>query len=93
MKARARTSAAADGARKDAVGAEPSAPGWPVVGGCEGVGDLIDKDHARVAVGHDDEALPRADPADTRRWLAMGLEAAPRRPGTHAKKRAWVDTW
>jgi acetyl/propionyl-CoA carboxylase alpha subunit len=34
------------------------------------------------------------DPADTRRWLAMGLEAAPRRLGAaHAKKRPWVDTW
>jgi acetyl-CoA carboxylase carboxyltransferase component/biotin carboxyl carrier protein len=33
------------------------------------------------------------DPADTRRWLAMGLESAPRPAPRVGKKRAWIDTW
>ena len=33
------------------------------------------------------------DPADSRRWLAMGLKANPQPPRSGAKKRAWIDTW
>lgn len=33
------------------------------------------------------------DPAETRRWIAMGLESAPRRAERHGKKRGWIDTW
>jgi acetyl/propionyl-CoA carboxylase alpha subunit len=33
------------------------------------------------------------DPADTRRWLVMGLNSVPPRPVREGKKRAWVDTW
>jgi acetyl/propionyl-CoA carboxylase alpha subunit len=33
------------------------------------------------------------DPADTRRWLVMGLNSAPPAPRRDGKKRAWVDTW
>jgi len=33
------------------------------------------------------------DPADTRRWLIMGLESAPPKPVREGKKRAWIDTW
>ncbi|MCA3753088.1 MAG: biotin carboxylase, partial [Phenylobacterium sp.] len=32
------------------------------------------------------------DPADSRRWLAMGLRANPQ-PTRTGKKRAWIDTW
>ena len=32
------------------------------------------------------------DPADTRAWLAMGLEAtASRTPSTHGRR--WIDAW
>ena len=33
------------------------------------------------------------DPAETRRWLAMGLESAPPPAAREGKKRGWVDTW
>ena len=33
------------------------------------------------------------DPADTRRWLVMGLNAMPPKPVREGKKRAWIDTW
>ncbi|XOV85756.1 MAG: carboxyl transferase domain-containing protein [bacterium] len=33
------------------------------------------------------------DPADTRKWLAMGLESAPPVLPRTGKKHAWVDTW
>ncbi|HEY6479688.1 MAG TPA: carboxyl transferase domain-containing protein, partial [Streptosporangiaceae bacterium] len=33
------------------------------------------------------------DPADTRRWLVMGLDSVPPKPVREGKKRAWVDTW
>jgi acetyl/propionyl-CoA carboxylase alpha subunit len=33
------------------------------------------------------------DPADTRKWLVMGLNSIPPRPHRDGKKRAWVDTW
>jgi acetyl/propionyl-CoA carboxylase alpha subunit len=33
------------------------------------------------------------DPADTRRWLVMGLNSVPPKPVRAGKKRAWVDTW
>ena len=33
------------------------------------------------------------DPADTRRWLVMGLNAMPPKPARDGKKRAWIDTW
>jgi acetyl/propionyl-CoA carboxylase alpha subunit len=33
------------------------------------------------------------DPADTRKWLVMGLNSAPPKPVREGKKRAWVDTW
>lgn len=33
------------------------------------------------------------DPAETRRWLAMGLEAAPDPAPRVHKKHAWLDTW
>jgi acetyl/propionyl-CoA carboxylase alpha subunit/acetyl-CoA carboxylase carboxyltransferase component len=33
------------------------------------------------------------DPADTRRWLVMGLNSLPPPPHREGKKRAWVDTW
>jgi acetyl-CoA carboxylase carboxyltransferase component len=33
------------------------------------------------------------DPADTRRWIAMGLESAPAPAPRSGKKRAWVDSW
>ena len=32
------------------------------------------------------------DPADSRRWLAMGLKSNPQ-PTRNGKKRAWIDTW
>jgi acetyl-CoA carboxylase carboxyltransferase component len=32
------------------------------------------------------------DPADSRKWLAMGLRANPQ-PARTGKKRAWIDTW
>jgi acetyl/propionyl-CoA carboxylase alpha subunit/acetyl-CoA carboxylase carboxyltransferase component len=32
------------------------------------------------------------DPADSRRWLAMGLKSNPQ-PTRTGKKRAWIDTW
>ncbi len=33
------------------------------------------------------------DPADTRGWLAMGLDSAPPVPPRTGKKHSWVDTW
>ena len=33
------------------------------------------------------------DPADTRKWLVMGLNSLPPRPAREGKKRAWIDTW
>jgi acetyl/propionyl-CoA carboxylase alpha subunit len=33
------------------------------------------------------------DPADTRKWLVMGLNSVPPRPVRDGKKRAWIDTW
>ena len=33
------------------------------------------------------------DPADTRQWLVMGLNAMPPKPARDGKKRAWIDTW
>jgi len=33
------------------------------------------------------------DPAETRRWLAMGLASAPQPAERAGKKRGWVDTW
>lgn len=33
------------------------------------------------------------DPADTRKWLAMGLDSVPPIPPRTGKKRAWIDTW
>jgi acetyl-CoA carboxylase carboxyltransferase component len=33
------------------------------------------------------------DPAETRRWLLMGLASAPPPVRREGKKRAWVDTW
>ena len=33
------------------------------------------------------------DPAETRNWLAMGLESAPPPPARSGKKRSWIDTW
>lgn len=33
------------------------------------------------------------DPAETRRWLAMGLGAVPEPARRLGKKRAWIDTW
>ena len=33
------------------------------------------------------------DPAETRKWLVMGLNSLPPRPVREGKKRAWVDTW
>ena len=33
------------------------------------------------------------DPADTRKWLVMGLNSIPPKPHRDGKKRAWVDTW
>jgi acetyl-CoA carboxylase carboxyltransferase component len=33
------------------------------------------------------------DPAETRRWLIMGLESSPPKPVRTGKKRAWVDSW
>ncbi len=33
------------------------------------------------------------DPADTRKWLAMGLDSAPPIPLRSGKKHDWVDTW
>jgi acetyl/propionyl-CoA carboxylase alpha subunit/acetyl-CoA carboxylase carboxyltransferase component len=33
------------------------------------------------------------DPADTRRWLTMGLDSAPPTLPRAGKKHAWVDTW
>jgi acetyl-CoA carboxylase carboxyltransferase component len=33
------------------------------------------------------------DPADTRRWLTMGLNSAPPTLPRADKKHAWVDTW
>jgi acetyl-CoA carboxylase carboxyltransferase component/biotin carboxyl carrier protein len=33
------------------------------------------------------------DPADTRKWLVMGLNSVPPAPHRDGKKRAWVDTW
>jgi acetyl/propionyl-CoA carboxylase alpha subunit len=33
------------------------------------------------------------DPADTRKWLVMGLNSLPPAPVRAGKKHAWVDTW
>jgi len=33
------------------------------------------------------------DPADTRKWLVMGLDSVPQPPLRSGKKHAWVDTW
>jgi acetyl/propionyl-CoA carboxylase alpha subunit/acetyl-CoA carboxylase carboxyltransferase component len=33
------------------------------------------------------------DPAETRKWLVMGLESAPPVPLRTGKKRAWIDAW
>jgi acetyl-CoA carboxylase carboxyltransferase component len=33
------------------------------------------------------------DPADTRRWIATALAAAPAPPARTGKKRPCVDTW
>jgi acetyl/propionyl-CoA carboxylase alpha subunit len=33
------------------------------------------------------------DPADTRKWLVMGLNSLPPRPVREGKKHAWIDTW
>jgi acetyl-CoA carboxylase carboxyltransferase component/biotin carboxyl carrier protein len=33
------------------------------------------------------------DPADTRKWLVMGLDSAPRPPLRSGKKHGWIDTW
>ena len=33
------------------------------------------------------------DPADTRKWMVMGLEALPPVVPRDGKKRGWVDTW
>ncbi len=33
------------------------------------------------------------DPVETRRWLAMGLESAPKPEPRSGKKRGWIDTW
>ncbi|MGH6958307.1 MAG: carboxyl transferase domain-containing protein, partial [Caulobacteraceae bacterium] len=33
------------------------------------------------------------DPSETRRWLAMGLDSAPKPPVRSGKKRGWIDTW
>jgi acetyl-CoA carboxylase carboxyltransferase component len=33
------------------------------------------------------------DPADTRRWIAAGLAAAPPAQRRAGKKRPWVDAW
>jgi acetyl/propionyl-CoA carboxylase alpha subunit len=33
------------------------------------------------------------DPADTRKWLVMGLNSRPPAAARDGKKRAWVDTW
>ena len=33
------------------------------------------------------------DPADTRKWLVMGLNSVPPTPVRAGKKRPWIDTW
>ena len=33
------------------------------------------------------------DPADTRKWLVMGLNSLPPASARDGKKRAWIDTW
>lgn len=33
------------------------------------------------------------DPADTRKWLVMGLDSAPQPPVRSGKKHGWIDTW
>jgi acetyl-CoA carboxylase carboxyltransferase component len=33
------------------------------------------------------------DPADTRKWLVMGLNAMPPKLVREGKKHAWIDTW
>jgi len=33
------------------------------------------------------------DPADTRKWLVMGLDSAPPTPIRSGKKHLWIDTW
>ena len=33
------------------------------------------------------------DPAETRKWLVMGLDSVPPPPRREGKKRAWIDTW
>jgi hypothetical protein len=33
------------------------------------------------------------DPADTRKWLVMGLRSAPPVAPREGKKRSWVDAW
>lgn len=33
------------------------------------------------------------DPADTRKWLVMGLDSVPPTPARADKKHSWVDTW
>ncbi|MDP6377125.1 MAG: carboxyl transferase domain-containing protein [Pseudomonadales bacterium] len=33
------------------------------------------------------------DPADTRKWLVMGLDSVPSAPPRSGKKRGWIDTW
>ena len=43
-----------------------------------------------ATIGQVDDVI---DPADTRAWLAMGLESARPPPPRVGKKHAWIDTW
>lgn len=43
-----------------------------------------------ATVGEFDDVI---DPADTRKWLVMGLDSTPPPPVRDGKKRAWIDTW
>ena len=43
-----------------------------------------------ATVGDFDDVI---DPAETRKWLVMGLDSVPPPPPREGKKRAWIDTW
>ncbi|GGE02432.1 pyruvate carboxylase [Polymorphobacter glacialis] len=43
-----------------------------------------------ATVGDFDDVI---DPAETRKWLVMGLDSVPPPPRREGKKRAWIDTW